>query len=176
MNAVIDKPRTSVELGTIREMLRYGDWANDRLLECAAPVSDEQLDRAFPMGRGNLRKTLIHIYTGEFVWLQRWKGVVEFKWPSESEKIGSNELGNRFEALRRERDAFLASLNGVDLSKEQNYRDSKGSLFRAGLGQMLLQGCLHSHHHRAQAVNMLRNLEAEAPELDYMMSVRQAPK
>jgi uncharacterized damage-inducible protein DinB len=163
-----------INLGTIREMLAYGDWADDRLLECASPLKDDQLDRVFPMGRGSLRKTLIHIFTGEFVWLQRWKGRVEHPWPSESEKIGPAELSERFAVMRRERDTFLDSLEAGALSREQTYRDSRGSLFTAALGRMLLQGCLHSHHHRAQAVNMLRQIGAEAPELDYMYHVREA--
>jgi uncharacterized damage-inducible protein DinB len=37
---------------------------------------------------------------------------------------------------------------------------------------MLLQGALHSKHHQAQAVNILRRLGAAWPELDYMMHVR----
>ena len=39
-------------------------------------------------------------------------------------------------------------------------------------GDMILQGLVHSIHHRAQAVNMLRQLGLGPPEVDYMTSVR----
>jgi uncharacterized damage-inducible protein DinB len=38
---------------------------------------------------------------------------------------------------------------------------------------MLLQLCYHATHHRAQAVNILRRLGTQAPELDYMMRIRE---
>jgi uncharacterized protein YciI len=54
----------------------------------------------------------------------------------------------------------------------QVYRDSKGSLFQATLGDMLMQGVMHTKHHQAQAVNALKRLGAAWPELDYMYRVR----
>lgn len=57
-----------------------------------------------------------------------------------------------------------------DLARVVPYRDSKGALYKASLGDMLLQGCVHSQHHRAQAINMLRHVGAAPikPGLDYI--------
>jgi uncharacterized damage-inducible protein DinB len=66
-------------------------------------------------------------------------------------------------------------VNGLtekELGQMIAYRDSKGSLFAATLSDMLLQGILHSVHHRAQAVNMVRRLGGAALEMDYMTFVR----
>lgn len=161
-----------IQLETIRTLLNYGDWANDRLLQTAGVLNDEQLDRPFDMGVGSLRKTLLHIYNGEYVWLQRWQGKTETKWPSEEEPVLISTLAERFRKNYADRDAFLAALMDADLARAVVYRDSKGSLFTAALGDMLMQGCVHSLHHRAQAVNMLRRVGADAPELDYMMRIR----
>lgn len=163
---------TIVHLETIQTLLRHGDWANDRLLTFSADLPDAGLDRPFDMGVGSLRRTLLHIHAGEHVWLQRWQGRTETPWPDETEPVSPAVLGERFAATRTERKNFLATQADRDLARAIVYRDSKGSLFSATLGDMLLQACLHSAHHRAQAVNMLRRLGATAPELDYMVSVR----
>ena len=161
-----------INLGSIRALLAYNDWADGRLLEASAGLADEALDRAFDMGMGTLRRTLIHTWAGESVWLARWMGKSETKWPDEAERLAVAEIQKRFGAVWVERSRFLASLQDGDLTREQVYRDSRGSLFRATLGNMLIQGVTHSMHHRAQAVNMLRRLDAGVVELDYMMWVR----
>jgi uncharacterized damage-inducible protein DinB len=158
-----------VNLASIRTLLGYNDWADSRLLEASGPLSDEQLDRGFDMGPGSLRRTLIHIWAGESVWLARWMGKAETRWPDEAERLPLAEIQRRFGATWVERARFLATLADADLAREQVYRDSKGSLFRAKLGNMLIQGVTHSLHHRAQAVNMLRHVGAGLVELDYMM-------
>ena len=161
-----------IDLLTVRTLLEYTDWSNHRLLECAGPLTDEQLDRDMQIGPGSLRKTMLHIYNGESVWLKRWRSEIEIKWPSEAEKVSITDLTRRFEGTIRERDMFLERVPAVNLSRVQTYRDSKGSLFQASLGDMLIQGVMHSKHHQAQACNILRRLGAEWPELDYMYRVR----
>lgn len=161
-----------IQQATIRELLRYGDHANDLVFRSALPLPDEALDRPFDMGRGSLRRTLMHIHVGEAVWLQRWRGRTETKWPDETERAGVATIHERFGDVRRERDAFLADLSDAALQISVTYRDSKGSLFHASLGQMMMQMCVHSTHHRAQAVNMIRRAGGQAPEVDYMVWVR----
>ena len=163
-----------IDLLTVRTLLEYTDWSNHRLLECAGPLTDEQLDRDMQIGPGSLRKTMLHIYNGESVWLKRWRSEIEIKWPSEAEKVSITDLTRRFEGTIRERDMFLERVPAANLSRVQTYRDSKGSLFQASLGDMLIQGVMHSKHHQAQACNILRRLGAEWPELDYMYRIRQS--
>lgn len=151
---------------------RYSDWANQQLLIAAAPLPPEALDRRFDMGVGSLRRTLLHIYNGEFVWLRRCQNRTETPWPSEDDAVAVSELKRRFAANSQERADFLNGLDTGELRVEQVYRDSRGSLYRATLFAMLIQGFLHSHHHRAQAANMLRSLGAGLVELDFMMIVR----
>jgi len=161
-----------IDIATIRILIEYTDWSNARLLEGAGTCSDEQLDRDLQIGPGTLRRILLHIYNGELVWFNRWRGVVENKWPSEQEKVSIAELRVRFEINARERDRWLGTLSPQDAARVQRYRDSKGSLFEAPLGDMLVQGVMHTKHHQAQGVNALKRLGAPWPELDYMYRVR----
>lgn len=120
-----------------------------------------------------MRRTLLHVLAGEAVWLKRWQGERETPWPNEDEMVGPLMIWERFCELFPRRDRFLAELRPEEISRSVIYRDSKGSLFSATLGDMMIQMCLHSTHHRSQAVNLFRRLGSAAPELDYMMWVRQ---
>lgn len=156
-------------------LFEYSDWANAQVLSAAAGLSDEQLDRPLEIGPGpgTLRRVLMHTWAGEDMWLRRWQGEIEAKWPAESERLSVAQLRDRFEATRARRGPFIAGLEDAAVARVQDYRDSRGSLFRATLADMLMQGILHSVHHRAQATNAIRRLGGAAPEMDYMMHFRQ---
>lgn len=161
------------DLDRLQAFLGYSEWANGQLIRAAAGLSSEKLDQPFDMGRGTLRKTLLHLWAGESMWLARWKGQMETPWPDEEQKADVPNIDERFKHVYSDRAEFLASLKDADFNRVITYRDSKGSLFKATLGDMVMQGIVHSIHHRAQAVNMLRRVGATAPEVDYMYWVRQ---
>src|SRR5262245_1484311 len=95
---------------TIAALYTYNDTANDIVLAAAEPLSDAQLDQKFEMGMGTLRKTLLHIWAGEMVWLERWKGGVETKWPPDGDRVSVSDIARRLQSLRAGRNAFLAKL------------------------------------------------------------------
>jgi uncharacterized damage-inducible protein DinB len=161
-----------MNIETLRVFLKYSDWANGQIVAAATALGDAQLDRAFDMGRGSLRTTLMHIWAGESVWVSRWQGRIETPWPNEDETGRPSMIDERLADVYRERDAFVSKLGDGDLSRVITYRDSKGSLFKATLSDMMIQMIVHSTHHRAQAVNMLRRVGGTSPEVDYMMWVR----
>ncbi|MCG3125864.1 MAG: hypothetical protein CHACPFDD_00691 [Phycisphaerae bacterium] len=162
-----------VNLESFRTLLRYNDWADAALLAAATPLSDAQLDQPFDMGVGSLRRTLLHIFNGEHVWLKRWQSRAETPWPDEAERVAPATIGERLQRTWRERDAFLATLRDPDLARVVTYRDSKGSYFRAALSDMMAQMFVHSAHHRAQAANMIRRTGGAALDVDYMYWIRQ---
>lgn len=159
-------------LRTAMSLLRYSDHMNEQILSAASTLGDEQLDRTFDMGRSTLRKTLMHLWAGEATWLKRWKGQRETPWPNEEEAAPVEAIRERLHRVFLERDEFLSGLSENELAQTLVYRDSKGGQFSATLSDMLLQGILHSVHHRAQAVNMIRRLSGTSLEMDYMMFIR----
>lgn len=160
-------------LDSLTLQLAYSDEMNRQLLTTAGTLDDAKLDQAFDMGLGTLRKTLAHIYVGEMVWLERWKGHRDTPWPPYETTQAPAELLASCEVTWKDRSAFFASLKDASLETSQVYRDSKGSLFRATLHEMILQGVTHSTHHRAQAVNMIRRLGGPIVDVDFMYWRRQ---
>ena len=156
----------------IPSFLRYNDWADGHLISAAEELNSDHLDRPFDIGRGSLRRTLYHVVCAEHVWIHRWQGLAETPWPDEDEKIPPADMRPKLAETWRKRDEFLRTLAPADHDRVVRYRDSFGKLFDAKLGDMILQTCIHSTHHRAQVVNMFRRLGAKPPELDYMYWVR----
>ena len=154
------------------QLFRYNDATNDLILTAAEPLADDRLDERFNMGLGSLRRTLRHILAGEETWLARWRGQTETPWPDENILVPVGQLAARLAALRPDRDEFLKTRIDKDLATSIPYRDSRGTLFQATLSDMILQMFVHSAHHRAQAVNMLRRLGVQPPEVDLMVWAR----
>ena len=183
-----------IKLGTIRECFRYNDWARERLLGLASDLTDAQLDRPFEMGEGSLRATIYHLWAAEFCWLDRWqpqkKGTGSASDQPEQTQDASTrgacplfprydaechgesiaEIGRRFRETAAAREAFIAQLDDPGLVKTITYTNSKGVENTYSFGDMLLHVCNHGTHHRAQAINMLRQLTGEIPKpgIDYI--------
>lgn len=156
-----------------RLLLAYGDEMNRRLLDASLPLTDAQLDAAYDIGPGTLRKTLVHIIAGEEAWLSRWKGVVETRWRSFETPPSIEELKFLAETVWVERDIFFLKLDEAKLPTVQPYRDSSGALFEATLRDQIWQGIVHSTHHRAQAVHLLKRAGGPFVEVDFMYWRRQ---
>jgi uncharacterized damage-inducible protein DinB len=161
-------------LDAVVPAFRYSEAMNEQLFSAAVKLTARQLDEPYEMGFGSLRRTLEHIQHGETVWLARWQGDVECAWPAFEPGIAVDVLKARLSETVQKRDAWVRTLDNADFGKVHRYRDSKGGLFQASLRDMLRQGMFHSVHHRAQAVNMLRQLTGAGLEMDYMAHVRVA--
>jgi uncharacterized damage-inducible protein DinB len=172
------------DLVSIQSLCRYSDSANRQVLAAAAaldgphaantdPAPASLLDQPLDIGVGSLRKILQHILNGELTWLKRMQGEIECKWPGEKHPLPLLEVRERLEEVFQAREEFLRQLDPGKLDRMQDYRDSRGSLYRATLRDMLLQGIVHSIHHRAQVVNAIRRLGGSPPEVDYMVARRQ---
>jgi uncharacterized damage-inducible protein DinB len=155
-----------MDLGTIRILFQHNDWGREQLMAVADRLTDEQLDRPFEMGPGTLRKTLEHIFAAEWVWLARWGGrsPTQGECPRNLPTMG--DLLRVWRETATQREAFLNTLTDADLERDVDYRNTVGKPGRYQLGIMMLHVCTHGTHHRAQAINMLRQLGVTPPELD----------
>ena len=58
----------------IRTMYDYNAWANRRLLDTCGLVGDEQLRGDVGASFGSIHDSLVHIMSGQWIFLVRWKG------------------------------------------------------------------------------------------------------
>ena len=141
----------------IQILLTHDRWATGQIIKVCRSLSNEQFHQSFEMGVGSLHNSINHI-------LGAMKG-----W---SDLLAGREQGKRLEEDQRtldEMDALLKSL-ADDLFKLADEHpdlgeECKGS--RGGRSYSFTRGAIYTHvtthsmHHRAQCLNMLRQLGVE---------------
>lgn len=153
---------------TFAECFAHNDWARDRLLRLSDTLDDAALDRRFEIGPGSLRAVFQHLYGAERTWGERWgiPGAAGLRKGADiSDRV---ELADSWRTLAAARNDWLASLSDPDLDREIKYTIAAGRSYAHRLTQLMTHLCNHGAHHRAQALNMLRQLGIKPAWLDYL--------
>jgi uncharacterized damage-inducible protein DinB len=152
------------DAATMTRYFGYHDWATGKLLDFAAPLSDEALDRDFNMGPGTIRKTLTHLHDVEPFWLANWTGTAAgFARTAEGASIA--QLRQTWAATAAKRNAFVANLDEAGASRTVSVSFG-GPVMKFRVVESMLQVCVHGTHHRAQIINMLRHSGVALPQFD----------
>ncbi|MHC5004064.1 MAG: DinB family protein [Planctomycetota bacterium] len=150
-------------------MLHHDHWATRRLIDACADLPDESLERRFDIGPGSVRATLVHIVGA----MRRW-----------ADRIDERPVRPSIEAAPGP--PRVQELRGLLDEAAADLRDVAGRLVEAGRLEELMQPAIrgwsdpqpfsratallhvatHGAHHRAQTLNMLRQLGATPPDVD----------
>ncbi len=157
-------------------MFTHDAWGTEELLRFASQLSYEQCTRQFAIGPGSVVATLDHIISAMERWLTRigctddvsYMGYVEPVTPADS--VDFDQLSARLEAVSKDlqrlyqciaTESRLSEMMGVQMAGyDEVFYMTRGTAF----AHVVTHGC----HHRAQILNMLRqmNLPIALPELD----------
>jgi len=157
------------KLEMIKRLYEYHEWADERLLEAAARVSEEALTVGADIPFGNARDNLLHILGSQVSWLMRWTG--------EPPKLAQLERGRVAETLQ---ESFawaherLLSYIGA-LTEEQVESSIRFTEFDRGqsheverpMWEMLLSVGSHGMGHRGEVAAVLTVAGATPGEIDY---------
>jgi hypothetical protein len=66
--------RNAMTKGDIQLLYEYDRWPNNRVLQAASALSAEDFTRDPGGSLRSARDTLVHIISGEWIWLAYWKG------------------------------------------------------------------------------------------------------
>jgi len=161
-----------------RMFAHYNAWANTRVYEAAARLSDQQ----YRADRGAFFKsvhgTLNHLLVTDRIWMQRFTG--EGDAPNRLDAI----LFEAFDELRAAREAedrrivrFAEGLDDRRIQGTIKYRRvSSPEQFEQALAPALAHWFNHQTHHRGQVHALLTGLLGQAPELDLLYFQRLAAK
>lgn len=148
----------------------YNAWANRRLYDAAAALSDAQYREDRGAFFKSVHGTLNHILVGDRVWMHRFTG--EGEPPARLDLI----LFEDFAALRAAREAedrriadYVKGLDEAKLAGLIRYRRvSSPETVEQPLAPALAHFFNHQTHHRGQAHGLLTQLAGKAPELDLL--------
>ncbi len=151
--------------GCISKYFAFGDWANQRVFDSLSELTDENLDRSFLMGMGSIRKTIQHIIDAERWWFANWfQNRAPFPRGESPRSLGA--MGEMYAEVSAGRNDFISTLD-KDTCQRVVEVSAGGPFLCFRVIESFLQLCGHGTHHRAQINNMLRQLGATPPSLDY---------
>lgn len=159
------------------EIMRHNNWANRRLLERCAELSEARLDLSAPGTYGKVRDTLVHLVGAE----QRYVAALEGRdWPPPLER----EAFPGFPALARisnESGDALERVAAADPIGQTLHLNRRGETWEMDPAHFLIQAIDHATEHRGHVVSILTQNGVEMPGLDgwaYSMEkglIRQKP-
>ena len=131
------------------QLATYNRWANQRIYDDAASLSDDMRKRPAALFFGSVHGTLNHLLVADYIWMRRFTG--DGPQPERLNQI----LHENFTELRTAREhederilTFVTSLNAYDPVIE--YQNSTGKTFQQALGPALTHFFNHQTHHRGQ--------------------------
>ena len=131
------------------ELAAYNRWANRRVYDDAATLSDDVRKRPLGLFFSSIHGTLNHMLVADYIWMRRFTG--EGPQPERLNQI----LHEDFAELRAAREAederivrFVTSVS--DYTRELVYQNSTGKTFYHKLGPALAHFFNHQAHHRGQ--------------------------
>jgi uncharacterized damage-inducible protein DinB len=145
-----------MNLDDIRHLIGYNEWANARLFDIAASLSEEQLSREAASSFSSVIETLAHIAVAEWLWLERWKGISPAAVPAWTERPQLAEVRKELRSVERDRAAFVAALDDETLQRRLPYRRINGEEGEGRLADLIAHVVNHSTYHRGQVVTLVR--------------------
>jgi uncharacterized damage-inducible protein DinB len=156
-------------LSPLESLYEYNSWANRRILALCAGLTDAQLDLNREMGFGSLRNTIFHILAAEEIWLERWEGRPWRQFETDAGGRSLDDIAARLERVAADRATLLQRERADGWQRVCEYKNARGDAFRNPLGDLAWHVANHGIHHRAQALNYLRQFGRKvAGGLDYI--------
>ncbi len=148
----------------------HHSWATRLVVDRCATLSDDELHRRFPIGPGSVHDTLLHILGAIRYWHDRLRGVA-VRPPVDPSPLGQPqprrslaELGMLYAESDRELARLAEDLRAGRVEPVLLSRQPPGKQFTAVITYMHM--FTHGVHHRAQVLNMLRQIRPTESTLD----------
>ena len=156
-------------------LARYNAWANARIYEAAAALSDAD----YRADRGAFFKsvhgTLNHLLVGDRIWMRRFTGAGDA--PNRLDAILFEDFADLRAARDREDGRIVAYVDSVGEEALQGlirYRTiTNPTDVEQPLAPALLHFFNHQTHHRGQVHALLTGLTGAAPSLDLLLYQRE---
>jgi len=152
----------------ILTLYKYNQWANAKILDAAARVTQEQYLAPASFPHGGLRGTLVHALFAEWIWRKRWEGTsptIRFK-PEEFPTLET--LRARWLEEEKQLMDFVENLTDERLNSPFHYSSTKGEPFSRILWQAMAHVVNHGTQHRSEAAALLTDFGHSPGDLDFI--------
>jgi len=157
----------------IRFLFDYSYWANARILNAAARLSDEQFAASGNLSFGGVRGTLVHAFGAEYLWRKRAQEGISLAALPEDEYPSLAALQAQWQAEERLMRAYLESLTDQDLLRTFRYTNLKGQEQESVLWLALTHVVNHGTQHRAEVAILLTDFGQSPGDVDMVLYYRE---
>ena len=164
-----------MDVAHVQMLFGYTKWANGRVLDAAAALSDEPFRRDLGSSFPSVRDTLSHIAAADWIWLERWHGRSPSAPPPWFPLETPADLRARWDVVMEARDVFLAAQTDDTLAQPLEYANMKGQRSTQPLWQQLQHVANHGTYHRGQVTTMIRQLGGTMVSTDLVTYLRECP-
>lgn len=159
---------------TLQKHFDFNLWANGKFVEILKTVDENIFEQEVTSSFPSLRKTVLHIWDAEFIWLKRLEGVSLSEFPSK------HFTGNKEQCLSgfiENSKTFAAFLEGKDKAYFESsiaFKTISGDSFTESVEGIIYHVVNHGSFHRGQLVTMMRTLGiTTVPSSDLIRYLRQ---
>jgi uncharacterized damage-inducible protein DinB len=157
-------------LDYIRTLYDYNYWAHDQILRAVAELSEEQLNAEMHRGQDSIRVTLVHVLSGEWIWLTRWRGTSPEAMLAPQDLPTLDAIRLRWQQEQQQMRAFLSGLREDDLARPVHYISTRngrhGEAYERPLWQLMVHLVNHATQHRSEIALLLTELGHSPGDLD----------
>jgi uncharacterized damage-inducible protein DinB len=147
----------------LKTLLDFHYWALDRVLEATAALPPDQYTRDLGGSFKSVRDTLVHLYSAEWAWYQRWHGTSPTAMLRFDDYPDVETLRHAWTSHQQKMRAYVESLGEADITRVINYRLLSGQSGASPFWQMVQHMVNHGSYHRGQVTTLLRQLGAKPP-------------
>lgn len=160
--------------GGILTLFDYNYWANTRVLNAAAHLSERQFIAPARLSHGSVRGALAHILAAEIIWrLRCQEGVYPSALLSEAEFPTLESLRRRWTEEERAMRAYLNQLSDEAINRPIHYKTTKGTPQETILWHILAHVVNHGTQFRSEAAVALSEYGHSPGDLDLIAFVRE---
>ncbi len=157
----------------ILEYTAFNVWANERICSVAEKLSNEEMNQEIISSFPSIKKTLLHIWDAQLIWLKRLQGISLDAFPSQSFTGTNTELITGIIETSKQLHELAESFDDATLESVRKYATLKGGIVTSATYQVLAHVVNHGTYHRGQLITMLRQCGVtEIPQLDLIYFYR----
>ena len=145
---------------------QYNQWANAKILNSAANVTQEQYLAAASFPHSGLRGTLVHALFAEWIWRNRWKGTSPAHRLKPEDFPTIESLHIRWLEEEKQLMDFVEGVTGEQLNRTFSYTNTSGKPFTKILWQAMAHVVNHGTQHRTEAAVILTDFGHSPGDID----------
>lgn len=139
-------------------MLLYHQWANRQIIRYLQRLTPEDWDTTVSSSFNSVRRTVMHLWDAEKIWLLRLQGVSPQGNPGTGFTGDHKDLMAGWQATTQEVTDWLSDKQDKDMVDMVAYTNMRGESFRQPVYEIILHLINHGTYHRGQLITLIRQI------------------